>query len=151
MQSGLRSHPINCVTLEQARGYCASQSKRLVTSNEWTAAAMGADLRPYPWGTALPAGDRLNACGSECAAAGKYPQSDGEVSTAPVGSFPLGRTPDGVQDLAGNVAEWVEGGSDPTARGASFQDVDRASASSLASRGSAAAGPAVGFRCAVDR
>ena len=150
MQPGLGSHPVNCVTLEQARTYCASQRKRLVMTDEWTAAAMGADLRPYPWGTALPAGDRLNACGSECVSAGMYPDSDGQISTAPVGTFPLGRTPDGVQDLAGNVAEWVEGGSGPTARGASFQDVDRTSAAPRSARVTVA-GVAVGFRCAVDR
>jgi formylglycine-generating enzyme required for sulfatase activity len=34
--------------------------------------------------------------------------SDGFAELAPVGSFPLGRTPDGIDDLAGNVEEWVE-------------------------------------------
>ena len=33
--------------------------------------------------------------------------SDGFAELAPVGSFPAGRTPDGIDDLAGNVEEWV--------------------------------------------
>ena len=32
---------------------------------------------------------------------------DGFLELAPVGSFPDGRTPDGIEDLAGNVDEWV--------------------------------------------
>lgn len=32
---------------------------------------------------------------------------DGAEATAPVGSYPNGATPEGVLDLAGNVAEWV--------------------------------------------
>ncbi|MGC9326029.1 MAG: formylglycine-generating enzyme family protein, partial [Candidatus Hinthialibacter sp.] len=33
----------------------------------------------------------------------------GRRSTAPVGSYPLGASPFGVQDMAGNVFEWVDG------------------------------------------
>ena len=33
--------------------------------------------------------------------------SDGFLELAPVGSFPAGRTPDGIDDIAGNVEEWV--------------------------------------------
>ena len=150
MDADLAAHPVNCVTLEQARGFCAWQTKRLVGNHEWTAAAMGNGRRPYPWGTELPAADRLNACGAECAAAGMYAGSDGHVRTAPTGAFPLGRTPDGVDDLAGNVAEWVEGGLLPTARGGSFEDVDVASVRSLEARAVEAASATVGFRCAAD-
>lgn len=147
----LTSHPVNCVTLEQARSYCAWRTKRLVGNDEWTAAATGSGARLYPWGNELPSADRLNACGSECGAASMYAASDGHVRTAPTGSFPLGRTPDGVDDLAGNVAEWVEGGLLPTARGGSFEDVDAASVRSLASRAVDAASATIGFRCAADR
>ena len=38
----------------------------------------------------------------------------GSAELAPVGSFPLGRTPDGIDDLAGNVEEWVADAIDDT-------------------------------------
>lgn len=152
-EAGLASHPVNCVTIAQARAYCGWRGKRLVRNDEWTAAAAGAEQRPYPWGTAAPAADRLNACGTECAAPGMYASSDAYARTAPAGMFPLGRTPYGVEDLAGNVSEWVEGGLvDNTARGGSFEDVDAAAVRSFAARALAApAGATVGFRCAADR
>jgi formylglycine-generating enzyme required for sulfatase activity len=150
LEEGLLDHPVNCVTVDQARAFCTWTGKRLVTSAEWTAAAAGADGRLYPWGADVPAAARLNACGSECAAAGMYPTSDGHVRTAPVGAFPVGATPEGVQDLAGNVAEWVDGVVTPTARGGAYDDVARAAVASTSARSAAVAGPAVGFRCAAD-
>jgi formylglycine-generating enzyme required for sulfatase activity len=150
LDEGLLDHPITCVTVDQARAFCTWTGKRLVTSDEWTAAAAGADGRLYPWGSEVPAAARLNACGSECAAAGMYPTSDGHVRTAPVGAFPGGATPEGVQDLAGNVAEWVDGVLAPTARGGAYDDVARAAVASTSARSGAVAGPSVGLRCAAD-
>jgi sulfatase modifying factor 1 len=58
----------------------------------------------------------VNACGAECTGwAGKsaleltalYDGLDGWAATAPGKTFPAGATPEGVADLAGNVAEWV--------------------------------------------
>jgi formylglycine-generating enzyme required for sulfatase activity len=55
-----------------------------------------------------------------------------------------------VDDLAGNVAEWVEAGSMNVVRGGSFEDFDPASVGSLSTRVVDAAAPSIGFRCAAD-
>ncbi len=112
-------HPINCVDWEQAREACDSRGGRLPTEAEWEFAARGSDGRVYPWGDAPPSADLLNACGKECVAWQKkhpdpqtapalmYDQDDGFPNTAPVGSFPKGKSRWGLQDVVGNVWEWV--------------------------------------------
>jgi formylglycine-generating enzyme required for sulfatase activity len=110
-------HPINCVDWEMADIYCKAKKKRLPTEAEWEFAARGPDGRKYPWGDDPPSGKFLNACGRECLAWGKrnavtdligmYPDDDGWPTTAPVGSFPKGASRYGVEDVDGNVWEWV--------------------------------------------
>ena len=93
------AHPINCVSWDQARAYCAWAAKRLPTEAEWEKAARGTDERIYPWGNAPPTcslvvmSERAPGCGSG--------------HTAPVGSRPAGRSPYGAVDMSGNVSEWV--------------------------------------------
>jgi len=115
-------HPINCVEWEMASTYCAAQGGRLPREAEWEFAARGADGRKYPWGDDDPTGERLNACGSECVAWGKknhvevkamYAADDGFANTAPVGSFPAGKSRFGLEDVVGNVWEWVADWSAP--------------------------------------
>jgi formylglycine-generating enzyme required for sulfatase activity len=112
------NHPINCVDWDLADAYCRAQNKRLPTEAEWEFASRGSDGRKYPWGDEAPTkGGHLNACGKECVAWGKknradgldamYPSDDGYPNTAPVGSFPDGGSPFGLQDVVGNVWEWV--------------------------------------------
>lgn len=115
-------HPINCVSHAQAVSYCAARAARLPSEAEWEYAARGADDRAFPWGDARPSRERVNVCGQECerwhAKMGldkrwrgvMYAADDGYAGTAPVGSFPRGASPDGVEDLIGNVFEWTAAG-----------------------------------------
>jgi len=124
---GRGKHPINCVTWEMADIFCRSMHTRLPTEAEWEFAARGSDGRPYPWGSAPPSARHLNACGTECAAWARaakveallpmYEEDDHWPNTAPVGSFPEGKSRFGVMDLAGNVWEWVSDWYAPYARG----------------------------------
>jgi hypothetical protein len=130
-------HPVACVTRDQARAYCGWRKKRLVRDEEWSRAA-GADT--FPWGNAGPSATRLQACGSEDA-----------CTTAPRGSHPEGATRNGVLDLAGNVAEWVDADV-PIVRGGSFADADPAAFSTSSRRtvDASVRDPTIGFRCARD-
>jgi len=110
-------HPINCVMWAQADEYCRVQGKRLPGELEFEFAARGSDGRVYPWGDAPPSAQQLNGCGKECVEWRRanglspveplYPEDDGHVGTAPVGSAPAGRTQAGLFDIVGNVFEWT--------------------------------------------
>lgn len=108
--AGRDDHPITCVSWAQANRYCECQGKALPTEAQWEKAARGTDGRAYPWGdTPAPNCSRaaMNEGGLGC----------GTSATLPVGSrSPLGDSPYGVQDMAGNAWEWVadyEGTYDP--------------------------------------
>jgi formylglycine-generating enzyme required for sulfatase activity len=173
------SHPINCVDWELADTFCRVKGGRLPTEAEWEFATRGSDGRKYPWGDSPPTdGTRLNACGKECVAWGKkvneevtamYSADDGFATTAPVGSFPKGASPFGLEDVVGNVWEWASdwyapytpgaqvdpkggAGEDRVLRGGAWNGGDPGwvrptyrfkSAPTLRSHG-------IGFRCAKD-
>lgn len=123
-------HPMNCVDWTQADAYCRWRGGRLPTEAEWEYAARGTDGRTYPWGNQAPGSRLLNACDASCRRAFPnffvmFESDDGWATTAPVGSYPSGASPFGVQDMAGNVWEWVSdwygtypGGSTSNPRGA---------------------------------
>jgi eukaryotic-like serine/threonine-protein kinase len=74
-------------------------SARLCPEQEWERAARGADGRLFPHGNALHPGDaNFDAT---------YATDADQMGIDEVGSFPGDRSPFGVLDLAGNVAEWV--------------------------------------------
>jgi eukaryotic-like serine/threonine-protein kinase len=116
-KDGREKHPINCLSWALADNYCKMTGKRLPTEAEWEYAARGSDGRRFPWGDEVGDHTFMNACGKECNAweakagvktsARMYEADDGWAGTAPVGSFPKGKTRFGTYDVVGNVWEWT--------------------------------------------
>jgi serine/threonine-protein kinase len=94
-------HPVANVTWDEAKAYCAWAGLVLPDEAEWEKAARGEDGRRYPWGNAWD-GSR---CNHGLAPSGTD-ASDGYTQTSPVGAFPLGASPYGALDMAGNVWQW---------------------------------------------
>jgi hypothetical protein len=86
--------PVVNVSWFGAKAYCDWAGVRLPKEAEWEKAARGREGREYPWGNEAPDPERANYDATKVGRA------------TPVGLFPRGSTPDGIEDLAGNVLEW---------------------------------------------
>lgn len=137
------------VTLAEARAWCNEHGGRLPTEDEWILAAAGYGDKPrrYPWGNT----------GAVCTRAAfglkDGPCARGASGPDTAGSHPDGATPLGIHDLAGNVAEWVETGTDEAVvRGGAW---DTMLATELRTWVRRTVAPdtkdaTIGFRCAYD-
>jgi formylglycine-generating enzyme required for sulfatase activity len=106
-------HPVVYVSSLEAIKYCQSLSTRerkkyrLPTEAEWEFAARGTDGRKYPWGNHEHRGDLANFADRNTVFAWSDREiDDGYPESSPVGAFPFGASPFGIEDLAGNVWEW---------------------------------------------
>jgi sulfatase modifying factor 1 len=106
-------HPVVYVSSLEAIKFCQWLSTRerkryrLPTEAEWEYAARGTDGRRYPWGDYGGRGDLANFADKNTVFAWSDREiDDGYPESSPVGVFPLGASPFGLQDMAGNVWEW---------------------------------------------
>ena len=106
-------HPVVYVSSLEAIKFCQWLSTRerkryrLPTEAEWEYAARGTDGRRYPWGDYGGRGDLANFADKNTVFAWSDREiDDGYAESSPVGVFPLGASPFGLQDMAGNVWEW---------------------------------------------
>jgi formylglycine-generating enzyme required for sulfatase activity len=106
-------HPVVYVSYLDAVKFCQWLSTRerrkyrLPTEAEWEYAAKGNDNRKFPWGDYEGRGDLANFADKNTVFAWSDRDiDDGYPESSPVGAFPLGASPFGIEDMAGNVWEW---------------------------------------------
>lgn len=98
--TGRANHPVVLIAWEDASAYARWLSRKtgkqwqLPTEAQWEKAARGKDGQYFPWGNEYDP-SRLNS------------HDQGPFDTMPVGHFPTGASPYGMQDAAGQVFEWT--------------------------------------------
>jgi len=153
------NYPAVYVSWKAAATYCKWAGRRLPTEAEWEKAARGPVGNHYPWGDEEPGTRLLN-------------YQDNIGGPLPVDRYPLGASPYGALNMAGNVREWVrdwfsptyyakwrfytnpagpEGGAKKSLRGGGFQDTaQQVFAYNRFAHKPASAGIDRGFRCAKN-
>src|SRR5262249_27116439 len=103
--------PVESVSRDDGEAYAAwlagrLPGARLCSDREWERAARGADDRRYPYGDM-----DVPAPGEACSlfSHGRAPEG---VGACPAGAHPASRSPFGVDDMTGNVWEWVADSAD---------------------------------------
>lgn len=136
--------PVTQVSIEAAAEFCAYLGGRLPTTSEWIFAATGPEARRYPWG---PHG---LVCRRAAYGLVSGPCATGATQPELAGLRPDGATPEGLLDLAGNVAEWTDAGASAhRLAGGSFRSKS-AGELKVWAQPQGRKGDDVGFRCAYD-
>jgi formylglycine-generating enzyme required for sulfatase activity len=155
--------PANCIDWASARAFCLDRGTRLPSLREWLRAARGVEGdRERPWGANAVDGKRANVCDERCVAWGMeaglllssmHSTADGFAGPIAPGTYPKGRSPEGVDDLFGNVAEWLLDGDDRERAtiGGSFLTSREEQLGEPTGMDPRAKSPTVGVRCASAR
>jgi formylglycine-generating enzyme required for sulfatase activity len=118
--SGEPGRSLGGVTLDEAWRFCAWAGGAVPSADQLAFAAAGSGGKRYAWG------DTGAVCRRAAWGLVHGPCAEGAIGPEVTGSHPDGVSPDGVFDLAGNVAEWTsrerEGATLVDVRGGSYVD-----------------------------